>query len=182
MSRGALSLGTLAAQALVLGGLVAREEGVLRSGTRVVLKVGAVDPMEFFAGRYVETPPAIGVLDLSTMPPLAARPRAGSTVYVRLSRAEPFWKATAISLSAPDAQGSEEVYLRGVVTSRGEGPSLGVDYGIGRYYIPEKARDPSAWRQGGRRSLSLVVRVGRSGRGVVEDLLVDGTPFREWRE
>jgi uncharacterized membrane-anchored protein len=151
-------------QFLVVAGVAAREELGLHRGELVRLEARPVDPMSLFAGRYVDVPLAIERLD-------PARTRiepglsAGETVYVRLERAEPVWRAAEVSQQPP----REAVFLRG--TWRGDST---IDYGLDTYYIPENGVDPS------RLHLALELRVSTQGRGQIVELLVEGRPYPEW--
>lgn len=175
MSRGLVLLLCLAPQFLVVAGVAAREEVGLRTGVEVRLRVGAVDPMNPFSGRYVSIPLAIALLD-------PARTRiepgleSGAPVCVRLERDEPFWKAVAATRAPPTETGA--VFLSG--TWKGQNR---VDYGLDTFFIPDNGADPShlSWERGaGPAPLVVIVRVARNGRGRIEDLLVQGRPYAQW--
>jgi uncharacterized membrane-anchored protein len=170
---------TLGSQLAVLGFLVVREERVLRLGERVVLEIGPRDPMDLFRGRYLDTPVAIGRLDLTRLEPVALPPGPGERIYVRLEHGEPFWRPVGIASAIPTDRSAP--YLEGRVESV-SGTMMTVEYGLDRFYIPETAVDPSGLAPGSqtRPVLTLAVRVSSSGRGVIEDLLVDGKSFAEW--
>ena len=162
MKRGLAFLLCVAPQFLVVAAVAAREELVLRSGVEVRLAVRPVDPMSLFSGRYVSVPLAIERLDKSVSVERGIEP--GQMVCVRLERGEPCWTAAAVTREAPDA-----VFLRGTWLDERH-----ISYGIDTFYIPEDGADPSRLAQ------TLVVRVTRDGRGVIEDLLVGNQTYAQW--
>lgn len=168
-------------QFLLVAGLAVREEWVLATGIPVVLQVRPYDPMDPFSGRYLGTPLAIERLDLAKLPHdegLFAR----DEVWVVLAPGEKFWEPVAVRAARAElAQG--QVQLRAAVEPRQqEGGELRVRYPTGRFYIPERGKDPTGWRPEGERrpELALRVRVTAGGGASVEDLLVDGVPYAQW--
>lgn len=179
-------------QLLFLAGLVAREIEARANGTRVVLEVGARDPMDFLSGRYLDVPLVIERIDLERVahddPPAAE----DGTVFVEIVPGEPNWQPIAVRTKPERGR----VFVRGrTVHDFGSSSSvLRVEFDADRFYIPEEANDPSLWwvrpvtelgadrreAETRRPSLSVVARVTRSGRIAVDDLLVDGQSFAEW--
>jgi uncharacterized membrane-anchored protein len=206
MNRSLALVLALAPQVLVLVGIIAREEHTLREGTRAVLEVRGYDPVDVLSGRYLALPLAITRLPAEEIalpsPPIAE----GTTVWVGLERAEPYWKPFELVLSPPGvAASADRVWLRGRLaqewsgapdreqdpdatppvdrrTGRPPGEALLVDYGLDRFYIPEKAADPTLRSQPGLEipDLAYAVRVTADGRAVIEDLLVAGEPYAAW--
>jgi uncharacterized membrane-anchored protein len=186
VSRGLLWIAALAPQVLLVAGMVAAEEIARLRGTEVVLEVRAYDPMDLVSGRYVSTPLAIARLDGSALPHPDPMPEVGSTVFVRLAKSDPFWKATEVLCALPEPQNrTGEAFLRAKV-DRSWAPQVSkeihLSFEIDRFYIPEEAEDPSVWRGGDteRRRLSVIARITRSGRAHLVDLLVDGKPYADW--
>jgi len=89
---------------------------------------------------------------------------SGQTVCVRLVPGEPCWTAAAVTRAPPDA-----LFLRGTWLDERR-----VSYGIVTFYIPEDGADPS------RLARTLVLRVTRDGRGVIEDLLIGSQTYAQW--
>ena len=178
MTRRNLFLLILAPQVLFIAGLVARAEWTARTGVEVVLRVRPYDPMDLLLGRYIRSPLEIEHLEERTLTLLDPLPPVGGTVYVRLSPGVPFWTADAI---ASDPGSTRGTFLRGRLTGR-EHDMVHIDYGHGRYFIPEDAHDPtSTWNADGSQPMfSLVLAVTASGSSVARDFLVDGQPFLEW--
>jgi uncharacterized membrane-anchored protein len=68
MNRRLAFLIAVALQLIVLGGMVGSRERVLANGTRVLLAVEAVDPIDHLAGRYIRIPLKIGAIDTTQTP------------------------------------------------------------------------------------------------------------------
>jgi uncharacterized membrane-anchored protein len=178
MTRRNLFLLILAPQVLVIAGLIARAEWTEHTGVEVVLRVRPYDPMDLLAGRYIRATLEIRSLDERTLTVLDPLPPVGGTVYVRLSPGAPVWTADAIASDIGSRRGT---FLRGRLTAHVHGMLL-IDYGHGRYFIPEDAHDPTmaSNADGSRPECSLVLAVSASGSSVARDFLVDGRPFLEW--
>ncbi len=161
MNRAQAFLLCVVPQFLVVAAMTAREELALRAGVEVRLEVRPVDPMSLFAGRYVSVPLAIERLG-----PLTKGLAQGETVYVRLQQATPYWTAVAATREPP-AEGA--LFLRGELQGGDR-----VSYGLDTFYIPDNGADPS------RLKLTLVLRVTRDGRGLIEDLLVGNQTYAQW--
>jgi len=172
-------LATLGVQALLLVGLVAREEYALTHGTPVVLEVRAVDPMDLLTGRYVSVPLAIGRLDLGRLKHPEDDLQRGETVFVRLERAADVYDAVEV---LPDGFARPAgIWARARVESSGASETT-LDFGVDRFYISESARDPSIerTRDGMRHKISVAARIAKDGRVTIEDMLVDGESFAVW--
>lgn len=181
MNRFQTFLAILAPQLLMLAGIVVRAETIRSSGTEVVLRVQAYDPMHPFMGRFVRTPLAIERLEASAITTLDALPEEGDTVYVGLVPGEPVWEARYLTSRPPQSE-ADLVFLRGQFV-RSDGTTIWLELGHDEYYIPHDADDPSfTFRADGieRAELALVLSVDASGTAVTEDLLIDGQPFLEW--
>lgn len=181
MTRLQIFLAILASQVLVLAAIVVRAETVRQTGTRVVLRVEAYDPMHPFMGRFVRTPLAIERLETSAVTILDSLPEEGEPAWVGLVRGEPVWEARYVT-SRPPPPEEGVVFLRGRFVSS-DGTTIRLELGHDEYYIPHDADDPSfTFREDGieRAQLALVLSVDASGTAVTEDLLVDGQPFLEW--
>jgi len=194
MTKRTLFLIAVALQVALLGWMVASSERTLARGTRVVLRVRPVDPIDFMTGRYVDAHPAIGRIDVAKVPLVGAPPEdaaagtaAGTpdlsrfwsrTVCVELRQEGEYWVAERVVL-ADGAVAPRAPFLRGRVAPS-NGTLLDVDYGLDRFDIPYDAEDPSPLARSNDHSVALVVRVASDGRSVTEDLVVDGRPFAEW--
>lgn len=178
-------IATLGVQALLLVGMVAREEFTRINGTPVVLAVDAVDPMDLLSGRYVSVPLKIRNINLSTTAhdgEMLLSP--GETVFVRLEDHQGLGEAVELATANAERPGGPwaraSVATRTQVTeARGR---VELDYGVDRFYIPETGQDPSRERDaaGQRYEIRVAARIGEDGRIVIEDLLVNGEPYSSW--
>ena len=194
MTRKTLFLIAVALQVALLGWMVASSERTLARGTRVVLRVRPVDPIDFMTGRYVDAHPAIGRIDVAKVPLIGApaeNTTTGATtgtpdlsriwghdVCVELRQEGEYWVAERVVLE-DGAVAPRAPFLRGRVAPS-HGTLLDVNYGLDRFDIPYDAEDPSPLASSNDHVVALVVRVASDGRSVTEDLVVDGRPFAEW--
>lgn len=166
-------LGGVLLQIVVIGLLVAREEWNLGYGSRIELEVVGRDPLDPFAGAYQYI-----TLAIERLPRALARGDAplevGERVFVALRSGENGFEASGYSAGEPSPE--SDLYLRGRIVDVDD-QTVGIDYGLSRYYVPFGAGDPTV---GDRLALRLVVFVTADGRGTIEDLLVEGVPFDEW--
>ncbi|OQM76793.1 GDYXXLXY domain-containing protein [Manganibacter manganicus] len=148
MTRGARLILAATAVALLqvgfLGWIIAGRAAILRNGTEVLLQVKPIDPRDLLRGDYV----ALGY-DISDLPvSLIANLAAGSTyigegpVTVRLKKSDAgYWHAVSAWLGkAPHAAPDGEADIAGNVlggSNTEPGSTVRVDYGIGRFYVPE---------------------------------------------
>lgn len=176
---------TLLVQALLLLGMVAREEFALSRGTPIVLAVAAVDPMDLLAGRYVSVPLKISTINLESVSHMAAMPQHGETAFVRLEKRQDVFEVAEIA-AEPAVPGG--LWARATVSTSTEITEatrwIQLDFGVDRFYIPETGHDPSFARRatGERVEIRVAARVAPDGRIVIEDMLIDGVPYAQWNE
>lgn len=177
----AIALGLVVLQTAVLGWMIESRAGILRSGDEILLKTAPVDPRDLLRGDYV-----ILAYDVSTIPVALItgdRPaEAGwQVMQVRLKPgADGFWTVAEASFGAlPQEAGSVVLetqrfyYYGGADLASSPDASLRVDYGIERFYVPEgEGREIETGRNAG--EVTVVVRVGRAGRGQIRELRMDG--------
>jgi uncharacterized membrane-anchored protein len=170
-------------QTSFLGYMIESRASILRNGVDVVLKTVPVDPRDLLRGDYV-----ILAYDISAIP--AGKVTGGfpaeatdAQLSVRLERQpDGFWGVTEASFGAlAPKEGSviarsAPFYFYPAPDS--PQPSLNVDYGIERYYVPEgegrvleEARNASA--------LSVTARVDDDGRMQIRLIAIDGKPLYE---
>ena len=196
MTRGTLFRIAVALQVALLGWMVAASERTLAGGTRVVLKVRPVDPIDFMTGRYIDVHPEIASLDVAKVLLVGrtaedARPKTSAateapdvtalrnrTVLVELRPEGELWVAQRVVVEG-GAIPPRAPFLRGRVDSA-YGSVLQVDYGLGRFDIPYDAEDPTPLARSPDHAVALVVRVAGDGRSVTEDLRIDGRSFADW--
>ena len=155
--------GIVAAQLLLLGGLIGIKEYNLHTGTTVVLQAAPVDPRSLLQGDY-----AILGYEISGLPSdLSSSFPIGSPVYVVLEQRGDVWAARKY-LSARPPEG--DLYIQGEI-----GNARQIDFGIDTYFVPEgtghiieRARD-----------VKVEVAVSSSGKATIRDVIVDGKPFKQ---
>jgi uncharacterized membrane-anchored protein len=132
------------AQIAFLSWIIAGRAAILRNGQEVLLKVEPVDPRDLLRGDYVRLSYEIRNVPVKLVAnaPAGEFVTEGGAIFVRLGKDEDgYWRVRSGSLG--EAQGSPpagEVDLRGTVSGGwrlGPEDSFSVDYGIGRFYVPE---------------------------------------------
>ncbi|MBI4880663.1 MAG: hypothetical protein HY812_13545 [Planctomycetes bacterium] len=172
MSRRVLYGAALLPQLLLLGCLIASEEWSLRHGVRVLLEIGPWD-QSAPGGYRSERGLAIAWLRRDLAGGKELDLERGDLIYVLLETEGEVHRAAGISGQRPDP--TFWPFLRGRVGSVNE-DELEVEYGFSDHYVGKtRGLGDSA------SSTRLAVRIGRNGAGHVEDLLVDGQPYDEWR-
>lgn len=173
-------------QTMVLGGMIAKRQWTLATGTPVLLETRPIDPRSLFSGDYVTFNYDISRLRLDNL--------AGDddferhdTVYVVLEPGEPYWRARGVYHRPP----AGALALRGRVVyvnehwwnaeteSSEEVRHLTVRYGIEDYFVPEgEGRELERPVQD--EVVALRVAVDRFGNGAIQALLINGVErYRE---
>jgi hypothetical protein len=189
MTRRTVFLVAVALQVALLGWMVAASERTLAHGTRVVLKVQPLDPVDFMTGRFIRATPAIARIDTTLVPIVGPLPSGGATsdplrrlqaarISVELRQEGELWVAQRLVLDGA-AEPARAPFLRGRVTWV-DGTHVNLDFGLERFDIPYDADDPTPLSRSPEHLVALVVKVAGDGRGVVEDMRIDGAPFSTW--
>ena len=183
-------------QLLAVGERIYRYESVLSHGKRFLFKTAPVDPYDLFRGRYV----AVSQENLKI--PIEEG-RAEDFPYRSVAWAQlavgPDGFARFASISR-ERTGGDEVKVRVAWAGQDSeshfaalGPNLerprkpgyfvNIEPPFDRYYMNEKSapKAESAYRRASRDNACLAVRVA-DGVGVIEELLIDGMPVRQWLE
>lgn len=177
----AIALGLAVLQTAVLGWMIESRAGILRSGEEILLKTAPVDPRDLLRGDYV-----ILAYDISTVPVALItgdRPvtPGWQVMQVRLKPGvDGFWTVAEASFNALAREAGSVVletqrfyYYGSADLAADAGASLRVDYGIERFYVPEgEGREIETGRNAG--AVTVIVRVGKSGRGQIRELRMDG--------
>ncbi|HMN86515.1 MAG TPA: GDYXXLXY domain-containing protein [Bauldia sp.] len=170
--------GAFVLQAAMLAWMVGDRALLLAGGREVRLAVVPVDPRDLLRGDYIVLTYPIDRLNESALAGDKGFAR-GDTVYVTLVPDGPDFVASGLWRAPPSGDG---VVLRGVVRSSFAEKagcatpciSYSVDYGIGRFFVPEgEGKALEALRNDQR--LSVDIAVGSDGRAAIKRLLVDGT-------
>lgn len=182
------------AQIGFLGWMIAGRAVILRDGREVLLKVEPVDPRDLLRGDYVRLGYDISRIEVEK---IANLPKGELTtvegpVVVRLKRdADGYWRAASawLGAAATPAPG-EEVDLLGQISSGWSltpGSTIGVDYGIERFYVPEgeglaieeEMRKRNSGAEPELRSFGIKVAVASDGSGQIKALMDGDTMLFE---
>jgi uncharacterized membrane-anchored protein len=132
------------AQIAFLSWIIAGRASILRNGQEVLLKVEPVDPRDLLRGDYVRLGYEIRNVPVKLVAnaPAGEFVTEGRAIVVRLGKDEDgYWRVRSASLGeAETSPPAGEVDLRGTVSGGwrlGPEDSFSVDYGIGRFYVPE---------------------------------------------
>jgi uncharacterized membrane-anchored protein len=133
------------AQIGFLSWIIAGRAAVLRSGREIVLKVQPIDPNDLLRGDYVQLTYEISRIpttQITNIPPGQPVSKDG-WMYVRVKKGgDGYWHPASATFDGPLGATPEpdEADVRGHI-AEGWGlahdDSIGVDYGIDRFYLPE---------------------------------------------
>jgi len=165
-------IAVLAAQSLLLLGLIAQQEYRLAAPTTVLLETAPVDPRDLLRGDYV-----ILNYKVSSIPKEywasapAFQPKAGEPIYVSLEKRGEFHEAVLLSPTMP-APVPNRVVLQGRMANTWNDAQVRVEYGLERYYVQEGTGNP-------RGKLTVQVAVDAAGKPVIKQVFLDGKPYAE---
>jgi uncharacterized membrane-anchored protein len=133
------------AQIGFLGRIIAGRAAVLRNGQEIVLKVEPIDPRDLLRGDYVRLGYEISSVPTKQITNIAPDQFSSddSWLYARVKKGDDgYWHLVSTTFDAPlaAAPGPDEADVKGHVAegwSLGADTSIGVDYGIDRFYLPE---------------------------------------------
>lgn len=128
-----------------LSWIIAGRAAVLRSGREIVLKVEPVDPRDLLRGDYVRLGYEISNIAGGQIANVPAGQFAtvDSDIFVRVKKgADGYWHPVSANFDAPAriAPAADEADVKGHVTAGwtlGADATIGVEYGIERFYLPE---------------------------------------------
>ncbi len=165
-------------QAMVLLSMIARQEILLKNGTKIMLKCIPVDPRSLFSGDYVrlnyeisEIKPGESESDQKKFNEF----RDGDTVYVALAknRGDQFYSVADYSKSPADLKKTYSVLLKGTVEDRYL--SLRIRYGLETYFVPQNEGKDIETNLA---EVSAEVSVAEDGRSALSRLFVAGKEVR----
>jgi uncharacterized membrane-anchored protein len=175
------------AQIGFLGWIIAGRAAVLRDGREITLKVEPVDPRDLLRGDYVR----LGYGTISSLPTNQITnigpdqfSSADSWLYVRLRKGtDGYWQLVSATFDAPlaTAPGPDEVDIRGHVDegwNLGANTSIGVNYGLERFYLPE-GEGLELEKDMRIRPLGVRAAVGSDGTAQIKALLDGDRPLYE---
>jgi len=159
-----------------LGWTIASRAMVLRSGQEVLLKVEPVDPRDLLRGDFVRLGYEISDVPAGLVVNRGTQAQADGMIRVRLRKgADGFWHpvSAALGSSLPAAPTDGEVDVLGTISSglpQDEHATLRVDYGIGRFYLPE-GEGKAIERDMRVRSFGIVAAVSADGAMQIKALM-----------
>ncbi|WP_395735112.1 GDYXXLXY domain-containing protein [Prosthecobacter sp.] len=149
-------------------------ERVLTQGTLIKLKCTAPDPYDPLRGRYLAVRPS----QTEAPVPAGMELKQDTQVYAVLTRgADGFATISRLSLTPPESGDYVRVKSRYVFNEKAV-----IDWPFDRFYVNEKlAPEADKWFAENLRSAQGITAEVRllNGRAVLEDLSLDGKPFRE---
>jgi uncharacterized membrane-anchored protein len=166
--RARLFVGAVVVHAFVLVGWALGLEWEIARASRVRLAVAPRDPRDLLRGVYVDLRFEINEIPASMI--AGDRPGSGDAVWVTLAARDGGYAAVAASGTRPTPAPDQRV-IAGHVQSYPGARSLFVQYGIERFYVPERA---GAVPRG---KLEAEVALSPSGRPFLTRLFVDGRPY-----
>lgn len=165
-------------QTVALGYMIIERQTMLNAAHTVTLKVVPVDPRDMFRGDYVILRYAISNLDLGKLQG-DDKFDTSDTVFVTLEPEGTEWSAVAVARGRPFPTPRGTV-IKGTVASvngsSDSATSIGVDYGIESYYVPEgTGRAIENERQKG--DLTADIAIDNQGRAAIKAMRRGGQVF-----
>lgn len=164
-------------QLVVPASMIYKREATLQYGEVFKFKTAPVDPYDAFRGRFV----ALNYEQNTIYGDWSDEGyRRGRVVYAVLERdAEGYASVVEVRLDQPDSQVFLKVRVSWVNNNR-----LMLNLPFDRYYMDEfeapAAEREFIWRQGRQERTAYALTRVRNGFGVIEELMVEEKPIREW--
>ncbi len=162
-------------QVLWIIGTATFQESLLSRGTIVRLETAPVDPRDLLRGDYVILSYKISRLSPNLFADGATNQfQSGDPVYVKLEKQGELHQAVLASFE-PIYPDDAHPVLRGTVHLPQPIPGqreVPVEYGLERYYVREGTGNPTG-------KLTVDVAVSPSGKGIIQQVYVDGRPYAE---
>lgn len=152
---------------VVVLGFIGFKEFTLQTGEEVLFRTRPVDPRDLFRGDYVILNYEISSVDHRTLTTDAAGFSRGDRVYVALDIVDGYGTPTGIFRQQP----AEGLFIKGTVQSA-DSSTLGIEYGIESYFVPE-GEGRELERAAGNR-LDVQASVDKFGNAVIKSVLIDG--------
>jgi uncharacterized membrane-anchored protein len=161
-------VGAVVLHALVLVGWAAGLEWEIARASRIRLAVVQRDPRDLLRGIYVDL--RFEINEIPTTLLAGDRPGDGDPLWVTLAAKDGVYAAVAASRTPPTPAPDQRVIVGHVHYFRGA-RTLFVQYGIERFYVPERAGAMPAGK------LEAEVALSPGGRPFLTRLFVDGRPY-----
>jgi uncharacterized membrane-anchored protein len=169
----------VALQSAWVVGTIVMQEIALRSGVVVRLETEPVDPRDLLRGDYVILNYKISTVPINAFPPDQqgrASVADGEPVHILLDNSGDYHGVASASLQ-PITDESGRPVLRGTIhrhwrSLNETNAPVRVEYGLERYYVREGTGNP-------RGKLTVDVAVPNNGRGIIQQVYLDGVPYAE---
>lgn len=165
-------------QAALLLSMIARQEILLKTGTKVMLRCVPVDPRSLFSGDYVRLN-----YEISEIKPGGTEAEQkkledfseGDTIYVALARdkGDLFYRAADFAKDPEELRKRYNIILKGRVEERYT--SLQVKYGLETYFVPQHEGRGIETNMA---EVSAEVSVAEDGRSALSRLFIAGREVR----
>lgn len=158
----------VAAQVVFLLGWAGSVEWSRATARVILLETRPVDPRDLLRGDYMILSYKIGEAPLPSGPDQSAEP--GREIWVRLKPEGRFYRVEATSWTPIEDTGAG-IVVRGKIAGRSWRGVDAVDYGIGKFFVPEGKGTPQF------KEMVVEATVTAQGKLGIKRVLLDGKPF-----
>ncbi len=128
----------VAAQIMALVFMIAKQENIISSGTKVLLKCEPVDPRSLFSGDYVILNYTISSINPGSVKVFGDKDfKRHDYIFVGLekTRNAEIYQAVAVSENIKDLQGKYPAVIKGRVKNSWN--RINIKYGVESYFVPQ---------------------------------------------
>lgn len=170
-----------------LGWMIQGRASILQNGREVLLRVRPIDPRDLLRGDYVVMDYEAGQVPASLVPnvPTGGMGAYGRNILVRLAKQpDGYWMPISAALvgGAQTAAAPDQVDISGRVigetSTDGNARVLLVDFGIGRFYVPE-GEGLAIQEDLRERPFGILAAVDGSGMAQIKGLMDEGKMLYE---
>jgi len=161
-------------QAVILFSMIAKQELLLKNGTKVMLKCVPVDPRSLFSGDYVRL--NYGISEIRKGETEAEHKKfdefsEGDTIYVALvkNNEDRFYSIADYAKTADELKKKYRVILKGTVDDAYY--ALRITYGLETYFVPQNEGREIETKMA---EVSVEVSVDEDGRSALSKLFIAG--------
>jgi len=165
-------------QAVILLSMIARQELLLKNGTKVMLKCVPVDPRSLFSGDYVRLNYVISEIrkgETEAEHKKFDEFSEGDTIYVALvkNKSDRFYSIADFGKNADELKSRYPVILKGTVEDVYS--TLSIKYGLETYFVPQNEGKDIETRIA---EVSAVVSIADDGNSALSKLFIAGEEVR----
>lgn len=153
---------------IIIVGFIGYKEYTIQTGDEYLVKTQPVDPRDLFRGDYVILRYDISRIDLSSVETDSKNFDLNERVYVTIENKEGYVSVDGIFRFEPS---NDKKFIKARVIDNYSN-SLGLEYGIESYFIPEGEGGSIEQYRG--RNLDAKIIVDKNGNAIIKDLLIDG--------